>query len=387
MRSFLKGIAWVVVLGLLLFYGGGGWYFSNQLIADGFEPAEAESALATEIVAFDEGTITLAPTATEDPERDQPGVYGLHWPAGYGRIGEIVSEDGEIVVREVVGGPSADRPDVGDVADVDPFAFPEGIPTGWDELIVESAIGEMPGWFGPADESTWVIHVHGKGAPLREALRAATALQEAGYPQLIMSYRNDPAAPSDPSGRYQYGRTEWVDLEAALDLARMMGAERLVLYGYSTGGAVIGGLIANGGDVSDVVGMVLDAPNIDFATTVDFNAAQRELPIGGFTVPASLAVVARTITTWRIGVDWDAIDYTETLVASGLPILVFHGTDDATVPIVTSERLASNSDQVFLERVGGAEHVQSWNAGPDDYEATIVKWVATMVERGALTAP
>ena len=59
---------------------------------------------------------------------------------------------------------------------------------------------------------TWVIHIHGLGTTPAEAEPLFAPLQEAGYPQLSITYRNDDGQPMDPSGYYQYGATEWEDV-------------------------------------------------------------------------------------------------------------------------------------------------------------------------------
>lgn len=193
----------------------------------------------------------------------------------------------------------------------------------------------------------------------------------------MISYRNDEGAAADPSGYYQYGVSEWRDLEAALASAAESGAGDVVLYGYSTGAAVAMAYMERVPN-SAVIGAVFDSPNIDFATTVDYNAAARDLPFVGLPVPGSLAWAARTITAIRIDIDWDAIDYIDRVDRLAVPVLVFHGTDDSSVPIETSRRLAEASNLVELVEVEGAEHVQSWNAGPEDYQRRVLEGIATM---------
>ena len=40
---------------------------------------------------------------------------------------------------------------------------------------------------------------------------------EYGYRSMIISYRNDRGLPKDPSGIFQYGVTEWKDLDSAIE--------------------------------------------------------------------------------------------------------------------------------------------------------------------------
>jgi hypothetical protein len=130
-------------------------------------------------------------------------------------------------------------------------------------------------------------------------------------------------------------------------------------------------------EMSDaVVGVVLDAPNIDFGTTVDHNAAARTLPVVGLPVPPTLTWVAKTIGSLRFGVDWADIDYVSRAEELTVPILILHGTDDPSVPIGTSRELAGRRpDLVTLVEFEGAKHVQSWNLDPAKYTQSVVDFV------------
>jgi alpha-beta hydrolase superfamily lysophospholipase len=78
--------------------------------------------------------------------------------------------------------------------------------------------------------------------------------------------------------------------------------------------------------------VVLDSPNDNFGATVTHVAARRKIPLIGLPVPSSLAWVAKTIGSWRLGVDWQAIDYVSRADQLDVPILIFHGTEDQIGP-------------------------------------------------------
>ena len=86
---------------------------------------------------------------------------------------------------------------------------------------------------------TWAVLVHGKNASPRETLRMAEPLWDAGLTVLAITHRNDEGQPGDPSGIHRYGVTEWEDLDGAVAYALAEGAGRVVLGGFSTGGAVV----------------------------------------------------------------------------------------------------------------------------------------------------
>lgn len=115
---------------------------------------------------------------------------------------------------------------------------------------------------------------------------------------------------------------------------------------------------------------------LDFGRTVDYGASQRDLPVLPFKVPKSLADAAKLISSLRFGIDWGAVDFLGRSSELTVEMLVIHGTDDLTVSIDTSRRLADDRpDLVELVEVPGAEHVQSWNIDRAAYESSVVEFL------------
>ncbi|MEX1038526.1 MAG: hypothetical protein WDZ96_06705 [Acidimicrobiia bacterium] len=248
------------------------------------------------------------------------------------------------------------------------------------ELVeYETELGSMDAWYLPSDGDTWVIHVHGLGTIPAEAEPLFTPLQDAGYPQLAITYRNDDGQPDDPSGFYQYGATEYRDVSDAVDYALENGADQVFINAYSTGAAHTLGFVYR--EVRDrVIGAHFDSPNIDFGETVNYNAAQRGLPVLPFNVPESLSAVAKFMTSLRLGVSWRTLDYVESSeVSLKTPVLVHHGTADLKVPIETSIDFAlTNPDRVRLVQVEGADHVESFDVLGDQYVNAILEFIASL---------
>ncbi len=296
-RSLFRGLLWTLVGLLLVAHVGGGWYFSSELIADGFIP---------------------------DPS---PVVT----PVG----------DYEIV-----------------------------------EVSYQTPLGQMDAFHLPASGTTWVIHVHGKGATPDEAEYLFGPLQKAGYPQLSISYRNDENQPLDPSGYYQYGTTEWEDIRGAMEFAQANGAKGVVFSGFSTGSShVLSFLYRHNFD--EIQGLILDAPNIDMGDTVDFAASQRDMPVLPMKVPPTITWVAKFITSLRIGVNWKAIDYIDKAQTSlRAPVLIHHGADDQTVPVTQSIAFVEAApDLVRLIQVSGAGHVESYETDPEKYVEDVLSFL------------
>ncbi len=259
----------------------------------------------------------------------------------------------------------------------DPYLVPLG-DYELEEVTYTSDLGEFDAWHLPASGSTWIIHVHGKGATPAEPEVLFGDLQRAGYHQLSITYRNDDGQPVDETGYYQYGQTEWVEVEGAVQFALDNGASGIVLSGFSTGAAHIMAYLQR--RASDpVIAVMFDSPNIDMGRTVDFAATQRELPVVGLPIPGALTSVAKFVTGLRIGVNWKALDYldkADTLLRA--PTLVHHGDADETVPVSVSRDLAQIAPaQVTYIEVPGAGHVDSFDVDFEGY----VEEVLTFLER------
>jgi alpha-beta hydrolase superfamily lysophospholipase len=368
----------VVVLGLL-FYGGGGWYFADQLRADGLRVAPHQAEYRSSVSELGADSITLTQGDPADGELFEPGLFGLFWEGGYGTVEEVIDQSESDITRgyRLVEGTA---PIPGTPIDVDPWVYPDqgGPDLGLSLTTVEyqSPLGPMDAVFVPGSSSTWVIVVHGKNATPREAYRIAKPLSGAGYPVLAITHRNDRDQPGDPSGFHRFGVTEWVDLEGAVEYALASGAEDVILVGLSTGGAIVLSFLEHSQLAGKASALILDAPNIDFGTAVTYNAARRKLPLIGLPVPASLAWNAKTIASIRFGVDWGAIDYVARADQLQVPVLALHGVEDPSVPIEVSRQLAAaRPDLVRLVEFEGAKHVQSWNRDRERYEREVLDFL------------
>ncbi len=384
----------VVLLVVVVLFAGAGWYFSSLIHSDGLEvkPYPVERNLTLTAEAGDAVSIRSSDPAETRMLR-APSTFGIEWKDGYGRVsGPVVSTDNGRVVRRfevVTGKPPVD----GTKAELDLVAFPDDPTIALGPEVSEvsytsrdgSPGSQFPAWFvrgdGP-DQTTWAILVHGKGGSRMEMFRMTRATRAAGMPSLDITYRNDEGHPLDPSGYYQYGRKEWQDLRGAVAYASDHGAERVVLGADSMGGGIVASYLRHRADGKmegpEVVGLVLDAPMLDFGETVAFGARQLEVPLLGH-VPDSLTWTAKTIAAARYDIDWDALDYLSDSSWLTMPALVFHGTADTTVPIATSRELAKDRpDLVTLVETKGVEHVRSWNADPQAYDAAIKTFVARL---------
>ena len=376
-RLLRAAVVVVAVLVLLLFVGGG-WYFAGQIHDDALAVDPWEPQYGQNVVSADETSVTISDPADEQPVLDGPDTWGIQWRSGYGQV-HGPGSDADEVTRDftLLSGqpPRSDEP----IA-VDRSAFPLDDPAaalGTEVQDVAYGPAAMPAWFVPGEGPTWAILVHGKGATRAETLRMMRTTVAAGLPSLAIGYRNDRDAATDPSGLYQFGRTEWRDLADAVAHAQEQGARDVVLVAASMGAAITASYLEHVPD-APVRALFLDSPMLDFGETVTYGASQRTLPVLG-TVPEPLPWTAKQIAALRWDVDWTAVDYLDDTSWVSVPTLVVHGDDDLTVPLRTSEELAEAlPDLVELESFKGAGHVASWNSAPDRYDALLARFLDDM---------
>jgi uncharacterized protein len=382
MRRVVTWAVGLLVVLIVVFYVGGGWYFSGQIESGALDVRHSDPfPLAVVALAGDRVTLEVQKGAAKQPALNSDMTYGLAWDGGYGQVfGAPSARSGGGVTRRLRM-LEGSKPRAGERARLDRDAFPGDDPTlsvGKPVRVVRYSAGghTFPAWFARGHGHTWVVFVHGSlGADREEPLRAMRVTARLGMPSLDITYRNDLGAPQDPSGQYQYGRTEWRDLQGAVRYALSRGARHVVLVGYSMGGAVTAAFLENSKLASRVTRVVFDAPMLDLRTVIEYGASQRSLPVIG-KLPASLTWSAEEITSLRDGVDWDATDYVDDTGWLKVPTLVFHGTDDLRVPLSLSRTLARDHPAtVTLKVVKGAGHVESWNVDPRTYDNALARFL------------
>ena len=369
LRRHRRGTA-LAVLGLAIVLLAGGaavsWHFSSAVLV----PDRSNLPTDATVEGLAPGRIVLSRSAATQ----RPGLYGLLWQGGHAIAGEVVKSDADSVTRRLRAMQGyLLRPGMKVALDATTFAGDPrqavGLP--FENVSIPDELGPMPAWLIPARSRTWAIVVHGINDNQQAGLRIAPTLRRAGLPSLLISYREDLGAPPSPDGFHHMGLTEWRDLQAAARYALAHGAHRLVLVGYSMGGAIVTQFMERSALAPRVAALVLDAPVLDWKATLEFNAEQMSLP-GFLATPVEWAIGA------RIDADWSSLDALDHPEDFHLPILLFHGTDDSIVPIATSDEFAAELPRwVTYYRVPQAEHTESWNVDPRLYE----RWVTEFLNR------
>jgi pimeloyl-ACP methyl ester carboxylesterase len=358
-------------------------YFARRVITpDELQPDDVE------ILRHDAETVTFAVT----PETVVPGRYGvwLDGGAGHARVGGIVDADPESVTRRLVAvdrgaietGPARwnqyyfwDRPSVS-----------LGLPD--EDVAILSDVGPLPGWVVRREDgstgSDWAVLVHGRGARKEETLRAVPVLREAGWTSLVTAYRNDRDAPRGPDGRYNLGLSEWRDVEAAMGYAASHGARRILLLGWSMGGAIVLQALDRSPLSDYVVGVALDSPVIDWGVVLRHHGRLHRVPSPLVRVATDLMGSRRTrrLVGVHEPIDVARTDWVARAGELRSPMLVIASDGDDFVPIGPAVALAGRRpDLVRLERWDNARHCREWNYDPDRWERVLRDFVHGFDER------
>lgn len=341
----------------------------------------------TRILSLDTSaqTITLARTA----DTELPGRYGLFTSGteSYVKLGSVLAEDATSVKRKLLTHIGTQTRISADAA----FS-------GWyydraDELhlpftseLIGSAVGPCPAWLFPAGEGdVWVIQVHGRGTTRAECLRAVPVFHGAGITSLVVSYRNDGEAPRSRAGTYALGATEWRDVDAAVGFARRRGARRIVLMGWSMGGAIALQLELNSAHRDVIAGLILESPVIDWRVVLGYQAKQLRLPaaVTGLAIGALRTEWAAPMTGAGAAIPFDRLDVVSRAAELRHPILILHSDDDGFVPSDSSHDLVvARPDLVEMQVFEVARHTKLWNYDQERWSDSIRRWL----ERQGLAA-
>jgi|GEM_PF-2533572 len=403
----VKKLGYLLIILIFIILGGAGWFFSGVTYEVGLNPAfenTAEVGVAEDRVIIEdlsETTISLNVQEEMWGVMLEDGIYGVLGENGSAVVSSILSLEGDIITREIlqingelkigerVSSSSLLKIENGKYSILGTNDY-EGIDengkytpksvsdTDYEYIEYESDLGMFPAYLTSEGKTGVVIFVHGfRGAFERDftAMLRAPDFENLGYRSMIISYRNDANAPKDPSGLYQYGVTEWIDLDNAIKYVEQnINPDRIVLWGTSGGGGPVTSWLQNNPDSDRVDGIIFEAPVISFWESVEVNGKAR-YPF----IPELFFPYIKLFTEVRYGVDFDTMDFRDALVKSEVPVLLFHGDDDEWVPVDMSDYIAENRRTNFTYiRMSNVGHVTSWNADPVRYIFEIEKFLKSL---------
>ena len=403
----VKKLGYLLIILIFIILGGAGWFFSGVTYEVGLNPEfenTAEVGVAEDRVIIEdlsEKTISLNVQEEMWGVMLEDGIYGVLGENGSAVVSSILSLEGDIITREIlqingelkigerVSSSSLLKIENGKYSILGTNDY-EGIDengkytpksvsdTDYEYIEYESDLGMFPAYLTSEGKTGVVIFVHGfRGAFERDftAMLRAPDFENLGYRSMIISYRNDANAPKDPSGLYQYGVTEWIDLDNAIKYVEQnINPDKIVLWGTSGGGGPVTSWLQNNPGSDRVDGIIFEAPVISFWESVEVNGKAR-YPF----IPELFFPYIKLFTEVRYGVDFDTMDFRDALVKSEVPVLLFHGDDDEWVPVDMSDYIAENRRTNFTYiRMSNVGHVTSWNADPVRYIFEIEKFLKSL---------
>lgn len=343
----------------------------------------AARAADTRILNVDVAAQTI--TLTRTPDTVLPGRYGLFTTgaAEYLKIGSVLSSDSGSVKRKLLTEVEGDMHLAAEAAFSGwYFQRPEELHLPFTEEHVHAAVGSCPAWLFSAASAesaeTWVIQIHGRGTTRAECLRAVPVFHALGITSLVVSYRNDGEAPRTRTGSYALGATEWRDVDAAIAWARRRGAQRIILMGWSMGGAIALQAALGSAHRERIAGLILDSPVVDWRTVLTYQGRALGLPapVTGLAIETLRADWTAPATRSEGGIPFDRLDIVARAGELRHPILLLHSDDDGFVPSSASHALAeARPDLVELQTFSTARHTKLWNYDQERWTEAIGDWV------------
>jgi uncharacterized protein len=391
-RLIISIVLFFVVLALVGLVAVG-WVFSNSILQ--VQPYGLQPEF--EILDVTPTTVTLPepPNDNQFANTRREGVYNLRWgdanvltattnmasemTLNYGRLGKILSGEGGRVVRElsvIAGKP----PEVGDGARLEAFVFlrnpKDDHDIDYETVTLKGEAGNLQAWWVDRQADTAVLMVHGRRrGTIQETLRAMPTIVNEGFSVLALAYRNHGDSALSPDGFYHYGDSEWRDALVALKFLGEKGVKNIILYGFSMGAEVVLETFHNHTHTLPIKAIILDAPFLDPRTVFRNSARKMNLPL-----PDLLTTWAMFVARLRSGVNWQTLDQRSNASQINVPVLLFAGTADSTIPIELVDDFASKVPTVEYHRNEGVEHVESWNHDPALYEAQLQAFLRKIKE-------
>ncbi len=370
---WIKRVSAAVVLGLLLGTFIGAFQGSSTIATELLTPAEREPGRQFEVGLVGAGRIVLPRNAITEQE----GIWGVsNGDGAYGQMAAIISKDAETVERAFR--TLAGRFIAGEMVTLDGYAVGadpmEAFAIDFDEVRVPGNLGVHPAWLVEGELDTWVILIHGEGQDERaQALRILPVIEEAGFPALVITYRNDTAAPDD-GGYYRWGLTEWQDVEAAMTYLRgTQKAQDFVLYGFGMGGTIAMAHLHESDSTGDVLGAVLDSPVLDLGAVVDDIAEERG-------IPTLVVSAAKAVARVRFGLEWAKLNQMDRVDQFDVPMLLLQGTEDDVAPVAMADAFAAAlPGLVRYERFEGAVRTELWNVAAERYNGVVLEFLTELI--------
>lgn len=225
----------------------------------------------------------------------------------------------------------------------------------------------------------WIIHVHGRKTLIGETLRNFSLFASLGFSQLSFSQETDPKPMGLGKHRSTLGFQEWKQLEEAVLYAKSNGAEKVLLFGWSLGGMIVGQFLNKTKFADNIIGAIFDSPMFDVRNTLRLQAK-----LSGYDdqfADEVCELIKRSKLLRFLGypkLDLDAFSLGRSALEKSVPSLLLYSKNDGYVAYEDAERFARINKSVTLVQFPGARHCRLSNSNPAKYEETIRTFVSKL---------
>ncbi|WP_243729201.1 alpha/beta hydrolase family protein [Nesterenkonia sphaerica] len=361
-------------------------YLARMVVVPVHDASERVEVLA--VIEDSDGLQVILPATKETTV---PGWYGLHFNRGaaVAQIGQITALERRTVTRRVLGVHGGDlrRTRTGSFSST-LYRSPAEAGFDYTDVTLRLPVGDAPAWYVPhgnpagplAEKKVWAIMVHGRTSTRAEGIKGLPVARALGADALLVSHRNDGEAPAGPDGRYGLGGTEWEDVEVAVRYALDHGAEDVILFGWSMGGAVALQVADRSPLTTRIRSLVLTGPVIDWMDVLSHQARSRRVPqpVGRLAQWLLSNEAGRKVTGLASPVDLKALNWIARADQLHTRTLILHSVDDAVVPYQPSRELAERNELVSFVPFEKAGHVRERNYDPDRWDSAVYEWLTDL---------
>ena len=241
----------------------------------------------------------------------------------------------------------------------------------------EITIRGLPAWVIPSSvhSAVWVIHVHGLGSSRSQCLRGVAAFAALGYTCLLPSYRTSLDLSPTPA-RSHLGASEWKDIEAARRYALEHGARRILFVGWSLGASIVLRTIERC-RAESTAGVLLVSPALDWPAIITAQLQRAGCP--GFLARLLPHTVNLVRPRGEPIIRWREMPGTFMHKHSSIPTMIFHGTEDRSVPVELSRAFASRgSHPVGFVEFEDSHHTLEFNSAPELWKKSVQAWCRSL---------
>ena len=227
--------------------------------------------------------------------------------------------------------------------------------------------------------SDWVIHVHGRKTLMGETLRNFKLFEDLGFSQLTISHETDAKPFGLGKHKSTMGLNEWAQIEHAIEFAKANGAQRIVLFGWSLGGMMVGRYLVKSIHQGIVKAAIFDSPMFDVRNTLRFQAKLSNFDEQFADEVCSL--MEKSLALKLLGYPQVVVDdfsLARNSIRTTIPMLVMYSANDGYVESNDSVLFSQMNPSSQLVEFPGARHCRLKNSDPSGYERVVRDFISTL---------